>query len=222
MKIYNLQLDMPLHPRNLSGFRAAIVELLGREYEMLHNHDNSEKKAHYHWSYPLLQYKVIRGKAAIVAIGEQAKQLCIMLMQQMPDQLFFAKQVHPIKAYFFKHQNYEWSLQAIPESYYIKHWLALNKTNYTNWKKSPDHNEQNHILSNALTGHIRAFARSIQLDFEAQIEGKVLQVNNYKAMQWHGQTFVGFNALIQSNLSLPLGIGLGRCVAFGFGEILAN
>ncbi len=219
MQIQTLTLDMPLHPRDISGFRAAIVELVGREQEAFHNHDNTQGKPHYHWNYPLIQYKVQAGKATIVSMGEGQSLINQYLLANIPDTLHFAGKTHEIHGFKVQKQHYNWSLHASLQPYGILHWLGLNAENYKAWKTATREDVKQVILDKALTGHLRAFARALELPFESQIEGEVLKIHRTKAMNWHGQTFIGFNALIGSNLSLPQGMGLGRCTAFGFGEI---
>lgn len=219
MQIQTLTLDMPLHPRDISGFRAAIVELVGREQEAFHNHDNTEGKPHYHWDYPLIQYKVQAGKATITAMGQGRELINQHLLPNIPDVLHFAGETHEIQGFQIQKQNYNWSLHASPQPYGIMHWLGLNADNYKAWKSATREDVKQVILDKALTGHLRAFAKAADLSFVAQIEGEVIKIHRTKAMNWHGQTFIGFNAIIGSNLSLPHSIGLGRCTAFGFGEV---
>lgn len=218
MQILTLKLDMPLHPGDISGFRAAIVELVGREHEVFHNHDNSQQKDHFHRGYPRIQYKVRGGKATIVAMAEGADLIKQYLLPKLPEQLTFAKKQHSIKGYEVHNQSYEWRVQSDPVQYGIVHWLALNVANYEAWKKAQDEGIQRHILNRAITGHLRSFARAIAFPYEEIITGEVLEVHRTKKMSWHGQAFVGFNAIISTNLILPRHIGLGRLTAFGFGE----
>lgn len=220
MQILTLQFDFPLHPGNLSGFRAAIAELVGLEQEAFHNHKNTSEQPQYHWNYPLIQYQVRRGQATITAMGKGRDLIYQHLIPKLPVALAFAGKTHRLGNFKIYEHEYNWTVAAQPFTYGLVHWLALNSNNYTNWQKTDSETTRQVILNKALTGHLRAFAEAVDVPGTDMIHGTVLRVDRIKKMTWHGQAFVGFDALIQSNLSLPQGPGLGRCVAFGFGELV--
>jgi len=222
MQILTLQFDLPLHPGDLSGFRAAIAELVGLEHEYFHNHKNNIDPSQHHWSYPLIQYQVRRGKAQIMAMGKGRDAIYQYLLPKLPTTLAFANQTHRLGKFRIFEQEYNWAISARPFTYGLIHWLALNSNNYANWQKTDSEKTRQVILNKAITGHLRAFAERIGLPSTDIIHGSVLRVDRIKKMTWHKQSFVGFNALIQSNLALPPGPSLGRCVAFGFGELVSE
>lgn len=221
MKIFEISLDMPLHPGDISGFRAAIVELVGREHDLFHNHDASGDARHTHWRYPLIQYQVRRGRATLLALSEGVEQVKQKLLPALPEVMSFAGRQHPVNGYCVRMRDYSWSLHDRGLAYGLVRWLGLNAENYSTWKKMKDPERQKMLLGRALTGHLRAFAEVAQVPFKDELTAKVLEVHGLKRVKWHGTDFIGFNLSFESNLALPLHVGLGRCVAFGFGEILS-
>lgn len=55
--------DLPAH--DLSLFRGAVISTVGQEHVLFHNHQGDKLR----YSYPLVQYKRIGGKAALVCLG---------------------------------------------------------------------------------------------------------------------------------------------------------
>jgi hypothetical protein len=58
-------------------------------------------------------------------------------------------------------------------------------------------------------------------DMKPFISAQIQAVTNQKRVQWHGVQLVRFDVRFASRLLLPPGIGIGRCAAFGFGELRA-
>lgn len=228
MHLSTLTLDLRLHPGDLPGFRACIVDLVGREQTLFHNHDNSDPEVsnRYHWDYPLVQYAVRRGLAAVMGIGRGAlaleQQLLPKILLGAPEALTFAGRSHPLNGYKIERSRYEAELLAEPQTYELAGWLALNKENYTAWKAAPGEGMRHALLDSALTGHLRAMADALDLhELKPFISAQIQAVNNQKRVLWHGVPLVRFDVRFASRLLLPNGINIGRCAAFGFGELRA-
>lgn len=220
MQILTLSLNLPLHPGNLRAFRSAIVECVGVEQELFHNHDlSSPNEAYFHWDYPLIQYSVRRGQATITGLGAGAEAVLQQLLPKLPAKLTFLGETHPIPDYQLSRQEHDWTLLPQPRNYGLFGWIALNKNNYRQWKQTANETGRQAVLSRALTGHLRALGKAVGVEHLQDIHGQVLEVFNRKRAFFHNTHFIRFHAAIQSNLDLPQGIGLGRAAAFGFGEI---
>lgn len=223
MRLLTLTLDLPLHPGNLIGFRACLVELIGREHSLFHNHinDPEEHSSKWNWGYPLIQYGIRKGKAAITGIDVGAKAIEEVLVPCLRPDLHFAGRTHTMNGFRIEKEEAELQLASIPQLFAVIDWLALNQENYTRWKQEDSPCKRLDILSQALTGHLRAVANQLGFLQKDQIIGRILCVNNQKKIKWHGVELVRFNVFAECNLSFPIGIGLGRGVAFGFGETLS-
>lgn len=66
IKTLVLCMDTPLKSSELARFRGAVNAVVPSHSILFHNHCGSRLR----YAYPLVQYKCIDGKAAIVAIGE--------------------------------------------------------------------------------------------------------------------------------------------------------
>lgn len=222
MQLTTLTLNLLLHPGNLSAFRASIVEQVGQEHHIFHNHDNSRGQDHHHWGYPCIQYAVRRGRATIIGIGEGSEAIKRILIPRLPDELSMAGHTYPIGDYRMKSQIIETAWEEHPQRYGLAGWLALNKENYHLWKSTEDADIRRTVLNQALTGHLRVLASGLELPNPKQALGDVLRIDKRKRIQWHGTQLISFDALIQCNLNLIPGIGMGRITAFGFGEVMSE
>ncbi len=215
MEILTLILDIPLHPGDISAFRASVIELAGREHLLFHNHEGEE--AHYRWAYPLIQYGVRKGHAAITGLGEGAKLMRTELLPRLPQKWTFAGRQYKLSGCYLDLRTYHWSLYAEPKRYGLYQWLALSRENYALWKNRKDGQA---VLSQALTGHLRSLAEATGFPHVEEVKGEVLEVHRIKRVKWRDTHLIAFDALISSNMGLPMHLGLGRSVAFGFGELL--
>lgn len=221
MRILTLSLSLPLHAGDIPAFRGGIVELVGPEHELFHNHDNALADAeHYQWGYPLVQYATRRGRATLIGLGAGADAIQQVLIPKLFGQLQFAGRAYGFQGLQLKEYQHPWQLLDEPQQFGLYGWMALNKTNYEDWKSDEHAEARQAILDRALTGQLRVLAKAVGIQELEQIVGRVVQVDNQKRAAFHGTQLVRFHALVSSTLSLPHGIHIGRAAAFGFGEVI--
>ena len=66
IKTLTIQFDTPLRCSEIPLFRGAVISAIPSSNILFHNHDGTSLR----YSYPLIQYKRIGGKAAITCIGK--------------------------------------------------------------------------------------------------------------------------------------------------------
>lgn len=219
MHIIDLNLNIPLLPYQIPALRGSIVELVGREHEIFHNHANAEGPEKHHYDYPLVQYSVRHGKAHILGIGPGAAAVREELLPKLFGQLHLAGRVHELVSVNASNTQHNWEISGTPQEYGLRGWLALNNRNFRDWKSTSLETARLAVLNRALTGHLRVMAKAMGVSFIDQVHGQVLRVDNQKRVQFLGTQFVRFHVLFNSTLTLPYHIGLGRSAAFGFGEV---
>ena len=70
IRTLTIQIDADIHQKEVPLFRGAVLNSLGEKANLLfHNHLDNDK---FRYSYPLIQYKRLGGKAAIVCVEEGA------------------------------------------------------------------------------------------------------------------------------------------------------
>lgn len=219
-----LQFPFRLPPYLLSAFRGAINELVDPAAEVFHNHNNGAGPSAYHWDYPRIRYSLFRGRATVTGLGEGALAIMQHLLPALLEypQLYINGTPYPVARFQCHQQELNLELADQPQPFGLHRWVALNKDNYRQWKQLESKEDARKILlGRALTGHLRTLAETLAPELDRQeIVAEVLRVDQQKRIRWHGTTLVGFNVVAESRLLSPLGLGLGRLVAFGFGEIL--
>ena len=127
VQIFLVRFNNEISFREIPLLRGAILNVLGEEAGLLfHNHTGDHS---YRYKYPLIQYKRIRGKAAVFCIGEGVETIGQFLsLQDFMLSLGDRSVKLEIEAVFPKR-----SLVQIWDStfkYKVRKWLPLNSENY--------------------------------------------------------------------------------------------
>ena len=199
--------DLPL-------FRGAVISTVGQEQILFHNHAGDN----FRYSYPLVQYKRIGGKAAI---------LCLCKGVDVIGE-FFAKNDSPLRI----GDKYEPFIveKSVPSTeriricqdvftYSIRKYLPLNKENYLKYKSMDSLVDKLSLLENCLTGNILSFGKSMGIHFDGNISVKITTIDNIRAYRYKDIKMQGFDIVFKSNVSLPNYMGLGQKVSIGFGTV---
>lgn len=236
--------NLPLHPGLISKWRGAVIEAVGVEKDWLHNHYNilhntvgegnfedtdiqqeavsteplvfTENKLYHR--YPLVQYRAVKGKAAIFAMGEGIDAISKWLFSNKSDFRFNGKEYH------LKIDNIQegaCSMELHTEqcfTYRLLDWIALNEKYYAQWRAADNLIQRVELLNHLLNTHIMTFTRGVSFDNESRIEAQLLNLTSMKKVSMHNMNRIAFNVLFRSNLLLPDFIALGRATAFGFGR----
>lgn len=223
MRLLTLQFQLPLHPARIPQFRGAIAQLVGLDEELFHQHANGwEETDPYHRDYPLVQYAVRRGRAALIGLNAGADAIRRKLLPVLGQELHFGGENHLLPGFRLAEQEVSLALMPEPVPFGLNGWMALNQENYTRWKEASSESARLDLLHRALTGHLRAFGERMQVADYKHIEARVLEIHNRKKIHWHGVELIRFQVLAQANIALPEGIGIGRAAAFGYGETLSE
>lgn len=183
---------------------------------LFHNHKDTEALR---YAYPLIQYKRISGKAAIVCMGEGVNVIGEYLSNGLKEILINGA---PIKL------SIENAIPRITTTqvwdngfkYRISNWLALNSENYAKYTAIESEAERIIFLEKILTGNILSFFKGTGINVERNIECKILSLNQTRLQQFKGTKLMAFSLTFKCNASLPDYIGLGRHVSVGFGTVV--
>ncbi len=191
-------------PAKLRGF---LAHLFTNIPEFHHHSDQS-----YH--YPLIQYKRIDKKLAIIGIKEFAE----IIFQNISklDHITTETQKIPLNSIEIKSDVYQ--LEQIHTKYkFTSPWLALNEKNYTKFKKLKN-NEKKPFLERVLIGNILSMLKGFKIFINYKI---ILSIIKFKIIlvTVHKNKFAGLYAEFNVNILLPNHLGLGKSVTKGFGTI---
>ena len=187
LKIWIIFFHNEIAPEEVPAFRGAVIANSGSESLLFHNHESDERLR---YRYPLIQYKRINRKAAIVCVE---------------------------RTNAYRHLLQLWDTMFI---YRIRKWLPLNQVNYAKYMALESLAEKYAMLEKLLTGNILSMAKGLGIRFEKQVECKIVAMEEPCLITYKGVKMMAFDAKFKSNVSLPDYIGLGKGVSLGMGTVV--
>ena len=192
-----------------------------RAEPLFHNHP-TEEAPRGSWEYPLIRYTRVRGHPAIVGIGAGATALTNCLLPRLLETtaLLIMGRKYACSGFRLNNRTLHFELGEETFPFGLHRWIGLNKDNYKKWKQVEDQKTARHeLLSRTLTGHLRVLANQMVPDFSiSDVEAHILRIDQIKKIRWQKADLIGFTVIAESRLRIPDGLGIGRLVAYGFGE----
>ena len=196
-------------------FRGAIVDAMEDANLLFHNH---EEDGRLRYAYPLIQYKRINQKAAIVCLGEGTEAIGQFFSSCNFDlklgERLVKLEVETVNAH--QHLVQIWDSEF---TYHIRRWLPLNQDNYAAYCKEESLAAKYALLERLLTANILSFAKGIGVHFEGQVVARIIQMDEPQTQNYKGVKLMSFDAEFKSNVSLPDYVGLGKGVSLGMGTV---
>lgn len=215
IKLLVASFDFEIERRKIPAFRASVIEKVGRENILFHNH---LKQQQFLYGYPLIQYKTIRRKPTMVCINQGSEEILKFFEQVNWDLVIYEKRIKTdIKHISFDYFHCGFSTKPI--TYKIYNWFALNETNFGKFIALNSNREKVEFLQRILIGNILAFAKGIQWNVAEQIEIRITKLPKSRYFSFKNHQMMGFNLEFITNMILPDFIGLGKSVSRGFGMI---
>ena len=143
--------ETEISSREIPLFRGAVLKSLGNKANVLyHNHTGEDT---FRYSYPLIQYKRLNGRAAITCVEEGAD-IIGQFMSEAPESLMVGEKVlkgEVARVLPAKILVQTWSR---PFNYHLNRWIPLNSKNYLLYKSTDDENERKAMLEKILKGNL--------------------------------------------------------------------
>lgn len=209
-----LSFDNVLAPYEIPLFRGAIIHSLDCKRLLFHNHEGEG----FRYAYPLIQYKRLDGKAAIVCINQGTEDIAELLSSPVFTLKIGTRETE-MHISDIAPQTYNVDVGDSMTTYHIDNWCALNEKNWQRYNDIEGLAERILFLEHILTGNILSFAKGIGWHIEKEIKCKILSLDNVKPRNIKGVKMVCLDADFQSNVWLPEHIGLGKHVSINFGTL---
>lgn len=219
LPIMRIDFDAEISPAEVPAFRGAVIEKVGIGQEIFHNHNNEEGGNGYHYRYPLIQYKALEGRPAIILIGEAVAE-ARHLFRQPGWELSFTRRKLRARLVRSQTREYEAGLAPAPRSYRLRRWLALNQDNHRRFEETRSLAGRIRLLERVLAGHILGFASGVGIRFEERFEVAITEIEQERIRSFEGVRSLTFDICFEANLLLPPFVGLGKGVTQGFGVLL--
>ncbi len=197
-------------------FRGSIVNAMENANLLFHNHVDG---GGLRYAYPLIQYKRINQKAAIVCLGEGTDAIGQFFSSCNFDVALGERQVK-LEVESVKAEQHLVQIWDGEFAYHIRRWLPLNQDNYETYCQEESLAERCALLERLLTANILSFAKGMGIHFDEQVVAKITQLDNPRTQYYKGVRLLSFDAEFKTNVSLPDYIGLGKGVSLGMGTVV--
>lgn len=210
-----IQFVNEIDSKKIGLFRGAVVASLREKNVLFHNHENGGLR----YSYPLIQYKLIHRKAAVMGVGKGTEVISHLLAAR--DFNFkigkerVEMQIEAVKAY-----DDEIVLTTKTACRYrLRNWLPLNSKNYGQYQASEGIVERIMLLENILIGNILSFLSGVDIRLEKQEQVKlhITDITSQHGLTYKNVKLMAFDIEFKTNISLPQYIGLGKSASVGCG-----
>ncbi len=197
-------------------FRGAVIKSLGEDVDPLfHNHLGDTQ---FRYSYPLIQYKRLGGKAAIVCVEDGVDIIGQFLLSSggklrigEREIICDTKRIQPARLLV---QTWEQSF-----NYHITRWLPLNSMNYQLYQQIEGVVERISFLENIMKGNLLSMLKGLDIHLEKELQVKFTQLRDPYIISNKGVKLMAFNADFVSNLSIPNNLGIGKNASLGYGTV---
>lgn len=216
VKTLLIRFGNPISQSEIECFRGAVIHAMEDANILFHNHLEDEKLR---YSYPLIQYKRINGKAAILCIGEGTEAIGEFFSACDFDVRIGERQVRLEVEKINAGQTLVQLWQDM-FTYRIRKWLPFNQENYEKYMALDSMAERYAMLERLLTGNILSFAKGQGIHFEGQVECKITAAAEPRVIPYKGVKMMSFDAEFKTNVSIPDFVGLGKGVSLGRGTVV--
>ena len=208
--------DAEIHQNEIPLFRGAVIHSLGEHPNVyFHNHLDDEK---FRYSYPLIQYKRLEKKAAIVCVEEGVDIIGQFLTEVNGTLTIGERQVTCNTGAILPARILVQTWQEM-FSYHISRWLPLNSKNYQLYQTLEGVVEKTTFLENILKGNLLSMLKGLNIHLEKELVLKITDISEAYLLYNKGVKMMAFNADFNCNLSIPNNIGIGKNASIGCGIV---
>lgn len=216
IRILTAIFDTEIKYNEIPLFRGAVLNSMGDKADLLYHNHTSTTTVRY--SYPLIQYKRLGGKAAIVCVEEGADVIGQYLSESMDtirigerEVACAVNKISPVRMLVRT-----WNTMF---KYHIIRWLPLNAKNYQIYRMTDDENERKALLETVLRGNLLSMLKGLGIRQEDELFVKITHMENPYILYNKGVGMMAFNADFACNLSIPSNVGVGKNASIGFGVV---
>lgn len=209
-----IRFKTPLSVDETVSFRGAVLEQFGTNV-LFHNHTNEG----YRYSYPLIQYKSMDGRAALLGIDAGADVL-LAFPGKCPMEVRIGKRITKLEVDSVD----TYSVPAIvPDNkshyYRMYDWLPFNQDNYKDFRKMLLLTDRIHALENILSGNILSYAKGMGYFVDCPLHIGLISIDQHKSFAYKGVQLYSMHITFTANVFLPAHVGLGKSVSIGHGVV---
>lgn len=207
--------DNSVPHQNISAFRGAIIEKVGREHLLFNHHINDATLL---YRYPLIQYKSVQKKPAILCLGDGVDEIHKLFNKPSWDIDLKGKKMD-LSIDNLNLNNFKLNVWDKNFDYKLFNWLALNERNYKKYQVLDNEMDRLEMLERILIGNILAFAKGMEWHIDKEIKIRITTIRRSKQLKHKNTHLIAFDLDFTSNVFLPNYIGLGKSASHGYGVV---
>ena len=202
-------------PFEVHLLRGALLNLLGNDADVLfHNHVEDG----FRYAYPLIQYKRIKQKAAIVCVNEGVEVVGNLLAKGLKE-ICLGDKIVELELQHISPRKTTIQVWDSTFKYRINRWLPLNKDNYEKYKTLETVSEKTEMLEKIIVANLLSFLKGVNIRVDKQISCTLLNLSEPYLIRNKGIDLMAFDVEFRTNLSLPEYVGIGKSASIGFGVV---
>ncbi len=216
IKTLILTFDGEIARHEVPLFRGAVIASMGGKANPLyHNHRDEEG---YRYAYPLIQYKRIHKKAAIVCLNEGADIIGQFLSEGVRE---YQIGDHTVTMSPESLRLTQLVMQTWQDEFHysLRRWLPLNSDNYRRYQAAEGLADRIALLESILKGNILSMAKGLGITVEHEITVTITTLSTPYLQKNKGTRLMAFDLEFKSNFSLPNFTGLGKNASIGYGVV---
>lgn len=218
IRVVKIEFDTVLKPHEVPAFRGAVIQLVGREHTVFHNHLGEDR---YHYAYPVVQYKSQRGRAGIVCVQDGAEEIHHFFTRNEGG-IRIGSQARPLYVENVRINRFPVEVTPDNHSYQLVQWLALNEKNYGEYRSLEGIVDKIAFLERVLIGNLLSFAKGVNWTVTDPIRVSITGFPREKWVRHKGIKLLALDLDFLCNVLLPSDIGLGKGASVGFGTIISK
>jgi hypothetical protein len=236
VQLYTILFDFPLPLQLIKEFKSAVsgwrrrylnMELATAQIpgDLFHNHDEETGKEINR--YPLVQYHVFKGKAAITGINAGAMALLFLktAMEERGGSLRIGGRSHPI---CFSETGspplipyiHTIKILELPLLYRLECWLPFDTKRLQEWEGLFGMRKRTEFLEGILSEHLERMLQSMGFVKTVELTVQIENLNQLPEQEEYRKRKVAYDVLFSCNLALPAYVGIGQVPSIGFGRIV--
>jgi hypothetical protein len=215
IKIVIVQFNLPIRNEDLPHFRGAVIETTKRNNDLFHNHTRDGVI----YRYPRIQYKKIKGKAALVCF-EEGTEAIHEFFSNTDWSLRLGEAQHEIRVEEIKARQFNTGVWETRFNYRMTNWLPLNQENYHKYQQTESLSGKTVILEKALLGNLLTFIEGMGIETDKKITAIITRIAREKVLMYHGQLMQSYDLHFSTNVSVPNYASLGKGASIGYGVVM--
>lgn len=201
--------------REIPFLRGAVIQAAGRDNVLLHNHVDEKLR----YSYPMVQYKRIDGRAAIVCIDMGLEAVRDIIALDLP-QVRLGRRITVLPSPALELEEIEVAITEEMHTYRATRYFPLNQPNHSRYNTTDSIIERYRLVEQCIVGNILSFAKGIGVFFDGTVTAQLVSVSHTELYDFKDIKLRGFDLVFKTNVRLPSYIGLGKHASLGAGTII--